>query len=200
MRGPRGFGERPLLAVPLGEGRGGTDSVFLLSPPGPSCLADVSPSQRSAGGAEVVVTPRVGWVRVAPVWGSSARAKLVRRWGRAGPGRGGPGSAGMLRGMKGKRCGVCPRHLLLTVILLRASVTFNSTERHGFITLLVQCPGSNFGHNKSQYLKMGLNHPSVSFCGEIVMGSVCSACKICANFDCFSHKTQKFIQYLLCFL
>lgn len=67
-----------------------------------------------------------------------------------GQGQGSRGGAGALRGLKGKSCGVSPRNLLFVVTLSCASVTtFNSTERHGFITLLMQCPGSNFSCNKS---------------------------------------------------
>lgn len=99
----------------------------------------------------------------------------VRSGAGAGPGPG-PGQLRerrRLRRLSGESCGLCSRDLLLVVTLpCTSAAAFDATERRGFMTLLMQCPGSNFSRNKSR-LKMGFLKPS--FCLYLQ----CYCCRIC---------------------
>lgn len=157
MRGPWSFEERPLLAVPPG-GR-------LCLPPAPAgafvpflCFgfSVLRCWYRSSCCPE-------GWTDAPSASPALLGEGSPPPGAGVGQGQGSRGSAGTPRGPKGRSCRVCRRDFVFIVTLPCASVTtFNSTEKHGFSTLLLQCPGSNFSHNKSRYLKMVFLKPS--FC------------------------------------
>lgn len=100
----------------------------------------------------------------------------VRSGAGAGPGPGQLRERRRLRRLSGESCGLCSRDLLLVVTLpCTSAAAFDATERRGFITLLMRCPGSNFSRNKSR-LKMGFLKPSFCVYLQCYCYRICLQC------------------------